>query len=124
MTENYICPCCSFKGVFSEALANRILYEICQHYSVYVESIRTKRKWRNVAKAKSVFCYVIVKFTGASSKEVSSYLKLAKTYGANEYRMECIKRIATDAKEYHEVEMLMKKIISKINLLKRETSLV
>lgn len=124
MTENYICPCCSYKGVFTDNLAKQVLTEVCNHYHTYFDAAMVKSKDRTDCKVRAVFCYIIMKLTGASPKEISAYFGYADVYKATQYRMVCINKMCLDEKFYEEVESLIRKIIMKINLAEKKKAVI
>jgi hypothetical protein len=76
MAAEFICPCCGFKPIFTDRLAEEVVVIVAEKYGALVEDVKTRKDSNGSGahnRARAWCIYFLRKFTGVEFKALSYY---------------------------------------------------
>jgi chromosomal replication initiation ATPase DnaA len=77
-TETFICPCCSYRGRYSDDLVQTIFETVCEYFQVNAEDISGNKVKgsEEISLAKHFSVSLIAKMTGEQKKNLGKAFKI------------------------------------------------
>lgn len=86
--ENFICPCCGYKLIYSETIANIIFKIVCDYYGISIPKHHDDSIYRYSKPEKNtrlITAWFIRKITGEAFKNISAFFKFKNSCRAAQY---------------------------------------